>query len=55
MLNIIETKFGTDNTIIIGDWSQGKQMRNFISTPGVRINKKLKERFNLYNIDDSNL
>ena len=52
MLNIIETKFGTDNTIIIGDWSQGKQMRNFISTPGLRIKKKLKERFNVYNIDE---
>jgi hypothetical protein len=32
-LNIIEKTYSKNHKIIIGDWSIGKQMRNFISTP----------------------
>ena len=35
-----------------GDWSQGKQMRNFISTPMIGLKRKLRERFKIYNIDE---
>ena len=52
MLNIIEKKYSKDHTIIIGDWSIGKQMRNFISTPNLSLKRKLKERFKVYNIDE---
>ena len=52
MLNTIEKKFGKDIIIIIGDWSIGKQMRNFISTPNLSIKRKLKSRFPVYNIDE---
>ena len=54
MLNIIENKYGKDKKIqiIIGDWSVGKQMRNFISTPNLGIKRKLQERFEVYNIDE---
>jgi hypothetical protein len=52
MLNKIENKYGKDIKIIIGDWSIGKQMRNFISTPNLAIKRKLKTRFQLYNIDE---
>jgi hypothetical protein len=52
MLNLIENKYGKDSKIIIGDWSQGKQMRNFISTPNIGLKRKLKERFKVYNIDE---
>ena len=52
MLNMIEKKYSKDHTIIIGDWSIGKQMRNFISTPNLSIKRKLKECFKVYNIDE---
>jgi hypothetical protein len=52
MLNLIEEKFGKDVNIIYGDWSQGKQMRYFMSTPNLGIKRKLTERFNVYNIDE---
>ena len=52
MLNKIESKYGKDIKIIIGDWSIGKQMRNFISTPNLAIKRKLKTRFQVYNIDE---
>ena len=52
MLNMIENRYGKDNTIIIGDWSIGKQMRNFISTPNLKLKRKLTERFRVINIDE---
>jgi hypothetical protein len=52
MLNKIEKNYGKDIKIIIGDWSIGKQMRNFISTPNLAIKRKLKTRFQVYNIDE---
>ena len=52
MLNKIENKYGKDIKIIIGDWSIGKQMRNFISTPNLAIKRKLNTKFEVYNIDE---
>ena len=57
MLNLIEDTYNRDRDkklkIIIGDWSIGKQMRHFISTPNISIKRKLKERFHhVYNIDE---
>lgn len=52
MLNKIENKYGKDIKIVIGDWSIGKQMRNFISTPNLSIKRKLNTRFEVYNIDE---
>jgi len=52
MLNKIEKKYSNDHIIIIGDWSIGKQMKNFISTPNICLKRKLKERFKVYNIDE---
>ena len=52
MVNKIENKYGKDIKIIIGDWSIGKQMRNFISTPNLAIKRKLNTRFEVYNIDE---
>ena len=52
LLNRIESVYSADHKIIIGDWSIGKQMSNFISTPNIRLKRKLKERFEVYNIDE---
>ncbi len=52
LLNQIENKYGKDSIIIIGDWSIGKQMRNFISTPNLSLKRKLNTRFPVYNIDE---
>ena len=52
MLNKIEKTYTKDSIIIIGDWSIGKQMKNFISTPNISLKRKLQERFKVYNIDE---
>jgi hypothetical protein len=52
MLNRIENTYGKDIIIIHGDWSQGKQMRSFMSTPNIGLKRKLAERFKVYNIDE---
>ena len=52
MLNQIERDYGKDSIIIMGDWSVGKQMRHFISTPNLGLKRKLKERFNVYHLDE---
>ena len=52
MVNKIAKKYSKDHIIIIGDWSIGKQMRNFISTPNLTLKRKLQEHFKVYNIDE---
>jgi hypothetical protein len=52
MVNKITKKYSKDHIIIIGDWSIGKQMRNFISTPNLTLKRKLQETFKVYNIDE---
>ena len=52
MVNKIAKKYSKDHIIIIGDWSIGKQMRNFISTPNLTLKRKLQEQFKVYNIDE---
>ena len=52
MNNLIKKKFGKNINIIYGNWSIKKQMRNFISTPNLGVKKKLKEKFNVFNIDE---
>jgi len=37
---------------IYGDWCVAIQMRHFISTPNLGIKRKLKEKFNVFNIDE---
>ena len=52
MVNKIAKKYSKDHIIIIGDWSIGKQMRNFISTPNLTLKRKLQKHFKVYNIDE---
>ena len=52
MVNKIVKKYSKDHIIIIGDWSIGKQMRNFISTPNLTLKRKLQEIFKVYDIDE---
>jgi len=52
MVNKIVKKYNKDHIVIIGDWSIGKQMRNFISTPNLTMKRKLQEKFKVYNIDE---
>ena len=52
MSNLIKNKFGENINLIYGNWSIKKQMRNFISTPNLGVKRKLKETFNVFNIDE---
>ena len=47
----IENEFGKGCVIIIGDWS-GKCNFKFVSTPNISIKRKLKERFEVFEIDE---
>ena len=51
MLNLIEKTYGSKKTIIMGDWSVGKQMANFISTPNLTLKRQLTRRFKVLDID----
>jgi hypothetical protein len=52
MNNLIKKKFGKNLNIVYGDWGMTKQMRYFISTPNLGVKRKLKEKFNVFNIDE---
>jgi hypothetical protein len=52
LIKMVEDKFGKDIIIMMGDWSIGKQMRNFISTPNLRIKRVLAKRFGVYDVDE---
>jgi hypothetical protein len=38
--------------LLMGDWSVGKQMRNFISTPNARLMRLLSKYFRIYYLDE---
>lgn len=42
----------TNITLLYGNWSFTKQMRNFISTPGIGLKNKLRKSFKIFNIDE---
>lgn len=56
LINTIKKTFNNDKkqlpTLIFGDWSIGKQMKNFISTPNIGLKRKLNEYFTIYSIDE---
>jgi len=58
-LNKVDKTFAKDKdgndkeiTILYGDWSVSKQLRNFISTPMIGLKRKVAERFTVYNFDE---
>lgn len=53
LINHISNEFGNDIKIIIGDWSNTGRLK-FISTPNLRLKRKLAEYFNVYLIDEYN-
>ena len=52
LIDRMEKTFGSDSVVVIGDWSVTKQLRNFISTPGIGLKRKLSEKFKVYMIDE---
>lgn len=54
LLHTLKKKFGEDTIVIMGDWSIGKQMRNYISTPNLGLKRKINEKFKVYSIDEYN-
>ncbi len=52
LINEIKDIFGDTITIFYGDWSRKSQMKNFISTPNLKIKRKIMQHFNVYEIDE---
>lgn len=48
----IKTTYGKDIIIVYGDWSVGKQMRGFISTPNLTLKRKIGEKIRMFTIDE---
>ena len=54
IINKIKEIFGEEIVIFYGDWSIGKSMKNFISTPNLTLKRLLSKYFKLYNLDEYN-
>ena len=56
LINSIKETFKNDKKqlpiLIYGDWSIGRQMKNYISTPNIGLKRKLAEYFKIYSIDE---
>jgi hypothetical protein len=52
LIKEIKKKFGEKPTIVYGDWSIGQQMKHMISTPNMRLKRKVGESFKIYTIDE---
>jgi hypothetical protein len=50
--NTFDNKDGKEITLLYGNWSFTKQMKNFIPTPGIGLKNKLRKHFKIYNIDE---
>jgi hypothetical protein len=48
----IKKSFGKNVTLVYGDWSIGKDLRGFISTPNLGLKRKLGEHFKIYSLDE---
>jgi hypothetical protein len=53
LMKKIEDEFGSNATIIIGDWSNKGRIK-FAPTPNLSLKRKLKEHFTVYHIDEYN-
>lgn len=54
LLNTISKKYGNNKNIILimGDWRSSETMRGTISTPNIRLKRKLAQRFKVFNLDE---
>ena len=52
IVNKIKETFGNNIVIIMGDWSIGKQMRNYISTPNIGLKRMLSKYYKIYDVDE---
>ena len=53
LMNELEDFVGKDASLVFGDWGN-KGKLSYISTPNISLKRKLKERFNVYNINEYN-
>ena len=51
LLNKIEEVYGKEPVIIYGDWNQSGKV-NYTSTAGIKLKRKIAERFKVYSIDE---
>jgi hypothetical protein len=57
LINTIKEKYNENNKkicLMYGNWSQTKQMRNFIPTPGIGFKRRLAKKFKIITVDEFN-
>lgn len=52
LVNDIGNKYGKDAILIYGDWSIPRQMRHFKPTPMIGLKRRLRQSFEIINIDE---
>lgn len=54
LVNNIKKTYGKDVVLMYGDWSSKSQMRGRISTPMIGIKRRLRQDFDVINVDEFN-
>lgn len=54
LTNLIGKTYGKNCKLIMGDWCQSKQMKNFVPTPMIGLKRKLRKKFEIINLDEYN-
>ena len=52
LIKKIKNTFGKETIIAYGDWSNDKQIKNYISTPNLGLKRKIAEHFTVYNLNE---
>ena len=54
LVDNIKNTFGDDIILAYGDWSNDKQMKNYIPTKGVGLKRRLAKEFTIYDVHEYN-
>jgi hypothetical protein len=54
LISNIKKIYGSNCLLVYGDWSIGKQMRNFISTPNIGLKRRIGKSIPIVSIDEYN-
>ena len=54
LIDNIKLNFGENIILAYGDWSNDRQMRNYIPTKGVGLKRRLSKEFTIFNVDEYN-
>lgn len=54
LINRIKEVYGPECILVMGDWSIPKQLKNFISTPGIGLKNRISKEIDIISLDEHN-